>query len=64
MKIYRLEVGMLATNCYIAMNEELKEGVIVRFLGDKELVDYVRVSVGTMKENEIFIKALKKVLNK
>lgn len=42
----------------------LKEGVIVRFLGDKELVDYVRVSVGTMKENEIFIKALKKVLNK
>lgn len=29
MKIYRLEVGMLATNCYIAVNEELKEGVIV-----------------------------------
>ena len=29
MKIYRLEVGMLATNCYIAMNEELKEGAIL-----------------------------------
>lgn len=29
MKIYRREVGMLATNCYIAVNEETKEGVIV-----------------------------------
>ena len=29
MKIYRQEVGMLATNCYLAANEELKEGVIV-----------------------------------
>ena len=29
MKIYRQEVGMLATNCYLAVNEELKEGVIV-----------------------------------
>lgn len=42
----------------------LKEGVIVRFLGDKELKDYIRVSVGTMAENETFIKALKKVLGK
>lgn len=42
----------------------LKEGVIVRFLGDPELVDYIRVSVGTMEENEIFITALKKVLSK
>ncbi|WP_299448303.1 MBL fold metallo-hydrolase [uncultured Phascolarctobacterium sp.] len=29
MKIYKQEVGMLATNCYLAVNEELKEGVIV-----------------------------------
>ncbi|MCD7974787.1 MAG: MBL fold metallo-hydrolase [Phascolarctobacterium sp.] len=29
MKIYCLEVGMLATNCYIAVNEKLKEGVIL-----------------------------------
>ena len=29
MKIYRQEVGMLATNCYLAVNEALKEGVIV-----------------------------------
>lgn len=29
MKIYGAEVGMLATNCYFAVNEELGEGVIV-----------------------------------
>lgn len=26
MKIYHAAVGMLATNCYLAVNEELKEG--------------------------------------
>lgn len=29
MKIFRAEVGMLATNCYFAINEQLGEGVIV-----------------------------------
>ena len=29
MNIYKREVGMLATNCYVAVNEETKEGVIV-----------------------------------
>ena len=42
----------------------LKEGVIVRFLGVDSLKDYIRVSIGTMEENEIFIKTLAKVLNK
>ncbi len=41
----------------------LKEGVIVRFLGPT-LKEYVRVSIGTQEENEIFIEKLKKVLNK
>ncbi|MCX8085062.1 MAG: histidinol-phosphate transaminase [Calditerrivibrio sp.] len=41
----------------------LKEGVIVRFLGPF-LKEYVRVSIGTPQENEIFINKLKKVLNK
>lgn len=45
-------------------DDMLKEGVIVRFLGGDRLKEYIRVSVGTEKENEIFIKALKKVLNK
>lgn len=42
----------------------LREGVIVRFLGGDSLKKYIRVSVGTDEENKIFIKALKKVLNK
>lgn len=28
MKVYEVEVGMLATNCYIAVNEELGEAVV------------------------------------
>ena len=52
MKIYRLEVGMLATNCYIAMNEELKEGVIVDPGGDAarimSLVDELGIKVAAI----------------
>ncbi|MGE4318382.1 MAG: histidinol-phosphate transaminase [Deferribacterales bacterium] len=44
-------------------NELLKKGVIVRYLGPG-LKPYVRVSVGTMSENEFFIEQLKKVLGK
>ncbi|MDE7033447.1 MAG: hypothetical protein K2O68_00500, partial [Mucispirillum sp.] len=42
----------------------LKEGVIARFLGGNRLKEYIRVSIGTDEENKIFIRALKKVLNK
>jgi len=42
-------------------NELLTEGVIVRYLGPG-LAEWIRVSVGTMEENEIFIDKLKKVL--
>lgn len=42
----------------------LKEGVIVRAMDEYELYDWVRVTVGLRKENEIFIKKLKKVLKK
>lgn len=42
----------------------LQKGVIVRFLGGEELKDYIRVSVGTMEENKIFIKRLAEVLGK
>ena len=42
-------------------NELLKEGVIVRYLGPG-LAEWIRVSIGVAKENEIFIDKLKKVL--
>ncbi len=45
-------------------NALLKEGVIVRPVGGYGLPDYVRVTVGTEKENKRFIAALKKVLKK
>ncbi|MEF3255492.1 MAG: histidinol-phosphate transaminase [Deferribacterales bacterium] len=44
-------------------DELLKEGVIVRFLGPL-LKEYIRVSIGTQQENEIFINKLKKVLGR
>lgn len=45
-------------------DEMLKLGVIVRFLGGKRLQEYIRVSIGTEQENQVFINALKTVLNK
>ncbi len=38
MKIYHAAVGMLQTNCYFIVNEELKEGVIVDPGGDIEAI--------------------------
>lgn len=38
MKIDRLEVGMLATNCYLAINEETQEAVLVDPGADAEAV--------------------------
>ncbi len=38
MKIYHVAVGMLQTNCYFAVNEELKEGVIVDPGGEFETI--------------------------
>jgi histidinol-phosphate aminotransferase len=45
-------------------NNLLKEGVIVRPVGGYGLKSHLRVSVGLGSENERFISALKKVLNK
>ncbi len=43
-------------------DELLKLGVIVRFLGHPKLNSYIRVSIGTDKENSLFIDKLKIVL--
>jgi glyoxylase-like metal-dependent hydrolase (beta-lactamase superfamily II) len=43
MKIFHCEVGMLATNCYLATNEELKQGVLVDPGADSDsIMDMVR----------------------
>lgn len=44
--------------------EMLKYGVIVRDMQQYGLKNFIRVTIGTEKENEIFIKVLKRVLQK
>ena len=41
MKIYHAQVGMLQTNCYFAVNEELKEGVIFDPGGDPDTIAHM-----------------------
>jgi histidinol-phosphate aminotransferase len=43
-------------------NEMQKLGVIVRPMGGYQLPEWIRISVGTMKENKRCIEALKKVM--
>jgi len=47
----------------VAFQKLLKKGVIVRDMTGYGLENYLRVTIGTQEENEIFIKALKEVLN-
>lgn len=42
----------------------LREGVIVRAMGEYDLNNYVRVTIGTRAENQLFLNKLKKVLGK
>jgi len=56
-----VEVGKQAANVYDAL---LYEGVIVRPVANYQMPDHLRVTVGTAKENERFLQALSKVLNK
>ncbi len=41
----------------------LKEGIIVRAMGSYKLPDWIRISVGTMPENQRFVDALRRVLH-
>jgi histidinol-phosphate aminotransferase len=56
-----VDVGRPANEVFQAM---LHEGVIVRSMASYGLMTHERVTVGTMPENERFIRALKKVLKK
>ncbi|MBU0503753.1 MAG: histidinol-phosphate transaminase [Candidatus Omnitrophota bacterium] len=51
-------------DCLEVFKELLKLGVIVRDMAQYKLNSYIRVTIGTKKENEAFIKAFKKVLIK
>ena len=54
-----VNVGENAMKVYDAL---LYEGVIVRPVANYEMPEYLRITIGTEKENERFITALKKVL--
>ena len=56
-----VNVGGEAMKVYDAL---LYEGVIVRPVANYEMPEYLRITIGTEKENERFITALKKVLDK
>lgn len=56
-----VEVGEQAMKVY---DDLLYEGVIVRPVANYEMPQYLRITIGTEKENERFVRALKKVLNK
>ena len=49
-------------DCSVVFREMLKFGVIVRDMKQYGLKNFIRVTIGTKKENERFIKVLKKVL--
>lgn len=49
-------------DCTEVFKEMLKDGVIVRDMKQYGLKNFIRVTIGTKKENEKFIKAIKKVL--
>ena len=44
--------------------ELLKAGIIVRPVGNYGLPQWLRISIGLPEENQAFIQALKKILNK
>lgn len=56
-----VNVGEAAMKVY---DDLLYQGVIVRPVANYEMPEHLRVTIGTIKENERFINALKKVLNK
>ena len=54
----------VGANAMTVYDNLLYEGVIVRPVANYEMPEYLRITIGTKKENERFIAALEKVLNK
>jgi len=57
---FKVPAGVKAMDVY---NQLLGKGVIVRPVGNYEMPDYLRVSIGTAAENTAFIHALQAVLS-
>ena len=55
-----VDVGRPGAPLYEAL---LRKGVIVRPVANYEMPNFLRVSIGTAKENQIFIDALKQVFS-
>lgn len=55
MKLYKQEVGMLATNCYLAVNEATHEGIIVDPGADCEAIMELVTHAGVEKVVGIFL---------
>ncbi|MFT5207301.1 MAG: histidinol-phosphate aminotransferase [Candidatus Omnitrophota bacterium] len=56
-----LHIGDKAADVY---QELLKRGVIVRYLGSWGMTEYLRITIGSEKENSILIREFKKILNR
>ncbi|MBN1353415.1 MAG: histidinol-phosphate transaminase [Candidatus Omnitrophica bacterium] len=56
-----IDVGM---NSKTVFKRLLKRGIIVREMSPWKLKNFIRVTIGTVKENRVFIKALKEILQK
>lgn len=54
----------IGPNAASVQQELLKRGIIVRPCGGYELADYLRVSIGTMEQNERFIATLRELLKR
>jgi histidinol-phosphate aminotransferase len=55
-----VDMGINALPIYQAL---LQKGVIVRPVANYEMPNHLRISIGTQRENQIFIKALQEVLS-
>ena len=50
---------MQGKDLYLALKEK---GILVRYLGDERIKDYIRITIGSAQEMEAFIGAVKEIL--
>lgn len=50
---------MQGKNLYLALKEK---GILVRYLGDERIKDFIRITIGSAQEMQAFIVAVKEIL--